>query len=77
MAKFYEEHIVWDWSSFEPYDEDVDGSGAQEGAVEGRATSNRIYTDYTASAIYTPSCQAYVVLTETIDAEGTYPIYDI
>ena len=76
MAKFYEEHIVWDWNSFSAF-EDQDETKAHEGNVEGRATSNRIYTDYTAIAKYTPSCGAYVVLTDTIDAEGTYSIYDI
>jgi hypothetical protein len=76
VKKTFEEDIVWDFKGFRAFD-DQDLSKSHDGNVQGRATNLRTYTDYTAIATYTPSCQAYVVLTETIDAEGTHGKFDI
>ena len=73
----YEEEIDWDFSSFEVYDEDVDGAGAQEGSVEGRWMGKKVYSDYLACFTYTPSCDEYEIIEGTITHEGTFGVDEI
>ena len=73
----YEEEIDWDFSSFDEYESDLDGHGTKEGNVEGRWMGDRSYSDYLACFTYTPCCDEYEIIPDTITHEGTFGLDEV
>lgn len=69
------DEIKWDFSSFEEYEDDMDGSGTREGNVEGRISGPKFYREFKGCA--TLCLAEYEILEGTVTYEGTYSNDDI